>query len=147
VSASVFRSGGALIAGVAFLTVANSASADDCFAFFRRCPADSGVVHATAFGNVMHLCPPRCPPYCDPTFGFYPTAWRSWPTLCADFGEEVPAGKAPATVPGTAPTGPAPRPMPPADSQTRRLPAVPPPGTTGTRSVGQLPPINGATAQ
>src|SRR5262249_30583999 len=23
-----------------------------------------------------------CPPYCSPTFGYVPTTWRPWPTVC-----------------------------------------------------------------
>jgi hypothetical protein len=89
--------------------------ADDCsFAFFRRCPTDSGVQDGVVGYLKSLCCPPRCPPYCDPTFGFYPTMWRSWPTLYVGAVDET--APAPSTTPGstTPPT------MPPASDEAKR---------------------------
>jgi hypothetical protein len=121
--------GGLLLAGAALLlTAVTAARADDhcdqgghcndsCFAFFRRCPADAGS-HATTILQTFHrYCPPRCPPYCDPTFGFYPTAWRSWPSLCSAAKDAFETAPAPRT---TEPGGTAPPTMPPAEGGARR---------------------------
>jgi hypothetical protein len=132
-----------LIAGVALL--APAARADDCgcgFAFFRRCPAESGVQETL---KARYCRPPRCPPYCDPNFGFYPTAWRAWPMPHWDLGEELPAprGSNPA-----APAGTAPGQMPPAsDAETRGRSGQPGAFGTSARAVGALPPLSGATAR
>jgi hypothetical protein len=152
VSGSVIRAGGMLVAGVVLVAFTSSAGAEDtcsCFAFFRRSPPDAGI-RVPIWDHARQLCrPPRCPPYCDPTFGYYPTAWRSWPTLCTDFGEEIPASTGPATTPGAAPTGPAPRPMPPpaTDGDARRLPNKSGSLSAGVPSAGQLPRLSGANAR
>jgi hypothetical protein len=152
--------GGLLLAGAALLLTAVAARADEhcdqcdhsndsCFTFFRRCPADAGS-HATTILQMYHrYCPPRCPPYCDPTFGFYPTAWRSWPSLCSAVGDELETGPAPKTTgPGgatPAPGGAAPQTMPPAEGGARR-PMTP--GVLPTvRTTGQVYPVTGASVR
>jgi hypothetical protein len=34
-----------------------------------------------------------CPPYCSPNFGYNPTTWRSWPTICEPSVQPAPALK------------------------------------------------------
>jgi hypothetical protein len=40
---------------------------------------------------------PVCPPCCSPTYGFYPTAWRAWPSVTPD--GYLPGGVAPQSLP------------------------------------------------
>ncbi len=66
-----------------------------------------------------------CPPYCSPTYGYYPTQWRSWPTtvILADDVEPEPAG--PRVKPADAPKPPTS--MPPANDARG---VTPPRGTS-----------------
>lgn len=137
---------GLFTAGILLVGFSSKARADDCcFAFFHRCPPESGS-QMTVFERAIHLCrPPRCPPYCDPTFGYNPTAWRSWPVIGCDLSEDMPAGT---PVPGApAKPGATPREMPPA-GEAKLLPGQQP-GTTSPayRITGQLPPISAATGR
>lgn len=135
-SRRVVSAGGLLTAGLALLLSGAAARAGDpcgcgpCgpFAFFRRCPPEAGA-NAAAASHTAHLCHRVCHPYCDPNFGFYPTAWRAWPTLYCGAGEfpavPAPAGAAPAATP---PANGAPPTMPPAsDGDASRRPQGSPP--------------------
>lgn len=117
--------------------------ADDCsFAFFRRCPPDSGAQDGVV-GYLKSLCrPPRCPPYCDPTFGFYPTMWRSWPTLYVGAIDET------APRPSATPGGTAPQTMPPASDEARHRPSTMPGKPTPTaRTANDGPALSGASGR
>jgi hypothetical protein len=147
VSRRVALMAGLLAAGYA-LSAATS-RADDCsFAFFRRCPPDSGVQDGVV-GYIKSFCrPPRCPPYCDPTFGYYPTMWRSWPTLYCGAMDELPTSTTPGTQPSTTPGGTTPRVMPPAsDEANRRLQGYPGTLTPTARTPAELPNFNGASGR
>lgn len=119
--------GGFLAGGVALLLSALPARAQDAgFAFYRRDPAEAGTRPA-ACSCIPRFCrPPRCPPYCDPSFGYYPTVWRAWPSLFV--GEEADVATT-APMPKTAPGAPAggenPKVMPPASDEARRRSTVP----------------------
>jgi hypothetical protein len=143
----IATSGRLLTAVLAFLLTAVTVNADECcFAFFRRCPADAGA-HAGAASFMAHVCrPPRCPPYCDPTFGFYPTAWRSWPTLYSDLGEDTSALPAPKSVaPGT---NGHPAVMPPAlEGDAKRRSTTPGSLAPTLRSSTGMPDFTGASAR
>jgi hypothetical protein len=125
-----FVSAGGLVAGgVALLLCAAPARAQDDpgFAFYRRDPADAGTraaASSSACSCLSRFCrPPRCPPYCDPTFGYYPTAWRAWPSLyTGEVAETAPVPKRDATAPDS---GGAPKTMPPATDEARRRQTVP----------------------
>jgi hypothetical protein len=117
--------------------------ADDCsFAFYRRCPPDSGVQDGVV-GYLKSLCQtPRCPPYCDPTFGFYPTMWRSWPSLYV--GDVA----APSSTPSAAPGGTTPPTMPPASDEAKRLPSgVPGKLAPTVRTANDKPLLSGANGR
>lgn len=58
----------------------------------------------TRAGDFLGHKRPCCPPYCSPTFGYYPTAWRPWPSVFAEGYNPAP-GAAPATLPMPAPEG------------------------------------------
>jgi hypothetical protein len=149
VSRHVLRAGGFLIAGAAVLFSATSTRADDsCFAFFRRCPPESGA-QTPAATDALQLCrPPRCPPYYDPNFGFYGTAWRSWPTTYTAAADELPTAPTPRVLPGT-PGGGKPAIMPPAapDGEARRLPATQDLYLPAVRPGGDLPALSGASVR
>ncbi len=137
---------GVLTAGLGLPFAA--ARADDgcgCFAFFRRCPPDAGAQDDGVYGYIKRniLRPPRCPPYCDPTFGYYPTMWRAWPTLYCGPADEM---AAPATTtPSTTPGGAIPPTMPPASDEARRR--LPPSLSPTVRSATDLPTFSGASAR
>jgi hypothetical protein len=144
------RKGGILFAGAfALLLGAVGARADDscdsCFAFFRRCPPESGI-QTGAVARALHLCrPPRCPPYCDPNFGYYPTAWRSWPSTYVASADELPATPGSKAMPGVPPSDKVPPVMPPAtDAETRRRQGING-GIPSVRAPGQLPTLSGAS--
>jgi hypothetical protein len=160
-----FGAGGLLLLGAALSLTAGDLRADDscpacsagsscpdcssCFAFFRRCPPEGGTL-AAARERAKRLCrPPRCPPYCDPTFGYYPTLWRAWPTLYCAAEEDFESAPAPKTLPaspsGTTPGGAAPPTMPPAESDARRHPADLGVYTPTGRTPTELPALNGAS--
>ena len=48
-------------------------------------------------------CKKKCPPLCSPFFGYQPTQWRPWPTVCGDV---------PAQEHAEAPSLPKPQPSP-----------------------------------
>ena len=122
-----FVSAGTLLAGglVLILSAAPARAQDPGFAFFRRDPAEAGARPAACSCFSRFCRPPRCPPYCDPNFGYYPTVWRAWPSLYV--GDEADAVTT--TSPKTSPTAPAPgenpRVMPPASDEARRRSTFP----------------------
>ncbi len=118
--------GGLLACGMAIMLSAAPARAQDGgFAFYRRDPADAGTraaASSSACSCFSRFCrPPRCPPYCDPTFGYYPTVWRSWPSLyTGEVAETAPAPKRDTTTPDSSP-----KTMPPATDEARRRQTLP----------------------
>jgi hypothetical protein len=122
-----FVSAGTLLAGglALFLSVAPARAQDPCFAFFRRDPADAGARPAACSCFSRFCRPPRCPPYSDPTFGYYPTVWRAWPSLFA--GDEAAAmtTTSPSATPAAPAPGETPRVMPPASDEAKRRSTFP----------------------
>ncbi len=141
-SRSIFP-GVLLTAGLGLLVLAGNGRADESGWFSLHpsgaCEQCCAALHMPFFWHR------RCPPYCDPTFGYYPTVWRAWPTIYCEAPEAFPLTTAPGGTgaPAATPPGETPRVMPPAsDSDARRRPAGP-----GVYPTAARPFVSGASGR
>jgi hypothetical protein len=91
-----------------------------------------GVIHPAQGSNPRLPRPepkPKCPPYCDPFFGFTPTTWRVWPVEvcmeCEEGGPALPAAPGEKAPSEKGPPSSAPAVMPRADSPVSLAPPRP----------------------